>query len=176
MFYFCQLNALSTPHTATASTPGHCSNSSCTKGTVATRKGHCRCRQPCWCHFQGTILRLLNRNVHWITCPYASTSPAQEEEDSDLSIAHFLIHNFKWGEGKRLHYLWTGISLRPSMTNLPISNISTSVTNHHSGISVPFRGLESPSSCSLPRELRSLALQQWLQHVKDITRWGCRTG
>lgn len=110
---------------------------------------------------------------HMSSCP---TSPAQAgQEDSDLSVARFLIRNSKWG-WKKLHYLWTGISLRPIITILPTSNASTLLVSLHSGINGPFGTLTSACSYSHPGGLKGVALQLWLQHIKDAARQGYSTG
>ena len=89
------------PHTASAVTPGDCSNVlkhvrySCYRevppqvpsAVWISHSGH---KNPC------TGLSLLNTNIHYITCPHAPTSPVQAgQQDSDLSVACFLACSSK---------------------------------------------------------------------------------
>lgn len=137
---------------------------------------YCRCCQvlhsghknPC------TRLRLLNANIQYITCPPAPRGPVQaRKQDSNLSVARFLICNAKW-QRKRLHYLWTGISLRPTITFLP--STSTLLIRHHNGISGPF-GTQSLQVPTPTPEVQGVwHTKLWLQHFKDATHQGCSTG
>lgn len=90
------------------------------------------------------------------TSPQAPTSPVQAgQEDSDLSVAHFLVPNSKWG-WKKLHYFWIGVSLRPVIIILPVLNLSALPVSHPSAINGPVWTWKSACSYSHPGELRGL--------------------
>lgn len=168
MHLFHQFDVQSTVHTATATASGDCF--SILKGILqllsamlVLHSGH---KNPC------TRSRLLNTNIQNITCPHAPRNPRQE--DSNFSVARFLIHNAKcWW--KKLHYLWTGISLRPTITFLSILRMSTLLISHHNRINGPSgtRSLQVPTP--IPKVSGVWHTKLWLQHFKDATNQGCST-
>ena len=122
---------------------------------------------------QGTRPGLLNTNTHDITHPHAPASPGQAgQEDSDLSVELFLVLNSRWG-WKKLHYLLTGISLRPVITIFPISNASTLLISPHSGINGPSETLSLQVPIPTPEGWRvwhfsyncsTSRMQHWLKN------------